>query len=228
MAGRYYFLLTSLPGLPGLGEPPPIGLPAFRQLIGQEPAASRLVDALLLEGDLLLRESALAGQELSGEPAVLTAEQASGDEPLPEELRSAAGRRAGVPADAMWDAYYRYVHEVGRSYPNGFMVSWVGFEVALRNAIVVRRAAALELEAEEYLVAEDIADRQADVEGAARAWQAAADPLAALRVLDQHRWNWVQENAQYFSFAVDELAAYARGLALMTRWHLLRENEDAT
>jgi hypothetical protein len=40
-------------------------------------------------------------------------------------------------------------------------------------------------------------------------------------VLDQRRWRWIDENSRYFSFALDELAAYARKLVLIARWHAL-------
>ena len=47
MATRYYFLLSSLPALPALGEAPPLSLEAFRELAAQTPgltgARSRIV-----------------------------------------------------------------------------------------------------------------------------------------------------------------------------------------
>ena len=223
MAGRYYFLLTSLPALPVLGEPSPIDLPGFRQLIAGEPPVGEVIDALLLEGDLLSRESAMAGEGARSEPVVLSAGQVSGEEPLPAYLVPDSERRSRLPADMVWDAYYR--HAIGRGRAGGcpFVEAWVGFEVALRNALAAQRAKRLQLDPGAYLVAADLADpaAEAEVQELAGAWAAAADPLSALKVLDEGRWTWTEEHSRYYSFAVDELAAYARKLILITRWHLL-------
>ena len=228
MARRYYFLLTALPELPELGEAPPMMLEEFRELVRQEPAALRLVEAVLLEQDLVAREAALAGERERPEPVVLTAGQASGEEPLPPFLAAvpAPTRRIGV--DAMWEAYYRYVHGLGLAEPSAFVRQWVGFEVALRNALASARASALELDPHDYLVAEDLADRDAPVQEVVAAWSAAPEPLSALRVLDQRRWEWMERAERYFSFAVDELAAYARKLVLIARWQTLSRQPNET
>ena len=57
MSGRYYYLLASLPDLPALGETPPLELATFAQMASQEPAALPLIEALLLDYDLVLRLS---------------------------------------------------------------------------------------------------------------------------------------------------------------------------
>ena len=79
-------------------------------------------------------------------------------------------------------------------------------------------------------MAGDLADPGAEieVEDLAGAWASAADPLAALRVLDEGRWRWTEEHSRYYSFAIDELAAYARKLILITRWHLLVQDQPSS
>lgn len=230
MAGRYYFLLTSLPALPELGEPSPIDLPGLRQLVAAEGSVRDVIDALLLEGDLRSRESTLAGRSVQGEPAVLSAGQVSGEEPLPAFLIHDPERRTRLPADMMWDTYYRYALSQGRAHGSGFVEAWVGYEVALRNALAAQRAKRLQLDPHDYLVAGDLADPAAEIEvqELAGTWASAADPLSALRVLDEGRWTWTQEHAGYYSFAIDELAAYARKLILITRWHLLEQEEPSS
>jgi hypothetical protein len=218
MPGGYYFLLSALPALGELGERPPIRLDDFRRLSTEETGAGELIDALLLEHDLLVRESARAGR---GEPeagAVLTAGQIAGQEPLPGPLadESAGGHKLAV--DALWEAYFRHVDAMGRSAGSELAVAWVGFEVALRNALADRRAEALSLEPEGYRVAEELADPDAPVAPLVASWAAAPDPLAALRALDAGRWNWLIQREGYFSFGIDEIAAYARKLLLLTRW----------
>ncbi len=108
MARRYYFLLSSLPRLPELGEAPPMALQAFYGLVAQAPATLAMIEAVLLEQDLLSREAALAGELERPEPVVLTAEQVSGTEPLPEFLTAESPRPRRIAADATWEAYYRY------------------------------------------------------------------------------------------------------------------------
>ena len=129
---------------------------------------------------------------------------------------------------AVWEAYYRHVARLAGRSPGGFLRGWVGFDVALRNAIAAERARTLELEPAEYLVAEDVADDEADVTEIVTAWAAAADPLRALRVLDEARFAWADERSKYFSFALDEVAAYAARLLLAARWDRLtkQQNQD--
>lgn len=221
MSRRHYFLLASLPPLPELGEVAPVALRDFRELVGQVPSALPVIEASLLEQDLLRREAALAGEIEPAEPLVLTAGQVGGTEPLPEFLAGEPDRPRRVAADAMWEAYYRYAHRLARAQRCDFLRRWVEFEVALRNALAAARARALDLDEREYLLAEEIADADAPVEEIVSAWSAAEDPLSAMRALDQHRWAWLAEHARYFSFELDELAAYARRLVLITRWHVL-------
>ncbi|KKL67372.1 hypothetical protein LCGC14_2135650, partial [marine sediment metagenome] len=175
--------------------------------------------------DLLLRE-ALATEELAEvSPAVLTAEQVRGDVPLPEFLTAEPAGRLRIPGDAVWEAHYRHAYRLGGACE--FLREWVGFEVALRNAVATARAETLELDPAGYLLGEDLADEDAPVQGTVAAWAEAPDPLAALRVLDEGRWTWVDQRSRYFSFAIDELAAYARKLILLTRWHVLSREEAA-
>jgi len=221
MSGRYYFLLTSLPNLPDLGLAPAMDLAALRERVAPEPAAAPLIDAICLEGDLVLREAAQAGEIERPAPVVLTAGQADGTEPLPDALAADEPdppRR--IPADRTWEAYWRYAARAADAARCEFARQWVGFEVALRNALATARARTLGLDSHDYLVAEDLAAEPAPDEIVAAA-SAAADPLSALRALDEGRWRWVEDNEGYYSFAIDELAAYARKLALATRWHLI-------
>ncbi|MFW6155441.1 MAG: hypothetical protein ACOC95_09510, partial [Planctomycetota bacterium] len=167
MAAQYY-LLTSLPALPALGEKPPIGLAAFHERAGDDPdpKVARITAAILLEHDLLQRQSVLAGEREHAEPVILTVLQADGEEPLPTYLQGRtrdAGERT-IGDDALWEAYFRHVADVAGQTHNRFLTEWVGFEVALRNALVAVRAKNLDLLADDYVVAPDLASPDADVE----------------------------------------------------------------
>ena len=225
MAKRYYFLLASLPPLPELGGPLPMPLPIFCRMTREEGDSAEVVEAILLEQDLLARQTVLAGGE-GATPLVLSAEQAAGTAPLPESLVAPADRPRRLPADATWEAYWCYASAVGRRLGCAFLGAYVGFEVMLRNALVSARAAALGLEARPYLVALDLAEQSRPVGSsehrvaeAVAAWAAAPDPLAALRAVDRVRARWTMDQSHPYAFDMDELAAYARQMVLVARWH---------
>ncbi|NLF30871.1 MAG: hypothetical protein GX591_08300 [Planctomycetes bacterium] len=226
MAAQYY-LLTSLPALPALGEKPPVALAALHERAAEDadPKVAAIVAAVLLEHDLLQRQSVLAGERDHAEPVILTALQADGEEPLPPYLlgrESAAGERR-IGDDALWEAYFRHVADVASATGSRFLAEWVGFEVALRNALVAARAKNLGLLADEYVVAPDLAAPDADMEATVAAWAGSGDPLSALRALDRGRWDWLAARGPWFTFGPDEVAVYARRLVLLHRWSELSE-----
>jgi hypothetical protein len=47
-----------------------------------------------------------------------------------------------------------------------------------------------------------------------------------MKVLDQARWRWLNDNDAWYSFADDELAAYAARLMLLHRWDRLDQPSD--
>ena len=149
--------------------------------------------------------------------------------PLPACLvvadTAASARR--VACDAVWEAYYRHVADVASRCACRLLAQWVGVEVALRNALARARAQALGLDGEDYVVADDLADDDADLTSIVNDWSTARTPLAGLRVLDDARWRWLDENDQWFTFADDELAAYAIRIMLLSRWYRLTETDDA-
>ncbi len=229
MAQRYYYFLTSLPPLPELGEPAPIGLADLAERARHEEGLGPVLDAVLLEHDLLARQGALAGQEELPEPVVLQADQLRGEAPLPEALQppETQSERA-IAADAVWERWFRHVQEVADSHDSEFLREWVGFEVALRNALVAARAKVLEVVPEDYFVAPELANASAPVERIVADWAAAGDPLQAQRALDEGRWAWLTEHSAWYSFSIDEAAAYARRLLLVERWHRLTQEINAS
>ncbi|MGB2821431.1 MAG: hypothetical protein WBF17_10645, partial [Phycisphaerae bacterium] len=76
---------------------------------------------------------------------------------------------------------------------------------------------------EAHLVEPDLAAPQDEFTLVLGEWSAARDPLAGLRVLDAARWRWLIEHDAWFTFADDELAAYAAKLMLLHRWKRIAE-----
>lgn len=223
MAGDNYYALSALPVL----DPPPAEPPlALSDLVAGSPRgrAAELVRCVVLSDDLLQREATLAGELPKPDPAVLSAEQAAGDAPLPDEL--APVEESGwtrIPADAIWTAYYRHAATVARTLGSRFLAQWVAWEVTTRNALAVARARALGLDPEGYLVATSLVDGSGEAEALAASWTAAGHPLEGFRGLIAARWRWADEQAPWFTFRDDELAAYAVKLVLLHRW--LRASE---
>jgi len=227
MAVGNYYLVTALPVLGDLGSPPPIP-PADLVDHLRGAGARPLVETVFLSDDLLQRDASLAGEDQPPEPAVLTVAQVQDEEPLPSYLavgKEAASAREGPATDAVWARYFRHAAGVARRHRSPFLETWVGYEVALRNALAIARAKSLDLDPDAYVVAAALGDADADFSALVSEWTDAANPLEGLRVLDRARWQWLQEHDAHFTFADDELAAYAAKLMLLVRWHRMEQAE---
>ena len=222
MAAQNYYLLSALPHLPALGSAPPVRGRAFLDMVDDAPVRP-VVDALFLSDDLLQRDAAAAGELDEAQPRVLSEAQVAGDAPLPEALALSAEDAGGprVATGRTWEAYFRHAAAVAARKNSAFLRAWVGYEVALRNALAAERASALGLDPAAYQVAPDLAGSGGDVDAVVNAWSAAPDPLAGLRALDAARWRWIDDHDAWFTFEDDELAAYAARLMLLIRWQRL-------
>jgi hypothetical protein len=227
-AAQHHYLLSALPGLIQIHQELPITIEAFLGMLDDLPAPRIVAEAVLLSGDLLQRQAILSGEITDPEPMVLTAAQLQDEAPLPDYLAIEAdstGQAFPLPEDRLYETYFRHVLKVGRDAGSGFLPAWVGFEAGLRNAVAEARARALDLEPGNYLVAVDIADNPDDFSSLVNEWNAASTPLDAQEVLDQARWAWLTSHDAWFSFSVDEVAAYAAKLVLVHRWDHLRRSE---
>ncbi len=228
MAGHNFYILSSLPPAGEPGSVPPISPAEFLQRVSYVRGLRDILEALFLGHDLLLRE-ALRAEELDEleDLVVLSPAQARDESPLPSFLvpsHDPVTRR--IPADDMWEAYFSYAAAVARRRHCAFLAAWVGFEVALRNALCVERAKALNLDAHDYVVAPHLAGEE-DLSGALNEWAAATTPLGGLRVLDTVRWAWLRDHDGWFTFRDDEVASYGAKLILLNRWQRLAKAEAA-
>jgi len=230
MGGYNYYLITALPTLGELGSEPPMTNAQLIEHLSSAPSPSDPVKALLLSDDLVQREALLGGEIKKSEPAVLTPQQLRDEEPLPEYLAVSgpAGGERAIPVDSLWEAYFRFAERIARTSRNVLLQEWVGYEVALRNALAVRRAETLQLDPGDYLVATDLADKNEDFITILNQWAGAVNPLAGMQVLDRARWEWLTVRDQWFSFRDEELTAYAAKLMLLQRWaRLAAEIEES-
>jgi len=222
-AGNNYYLMTSLAALESLTSTPPLSNSALLDSVADQAGAEELVKTLLLSDDLMQRQALLAGEIEQADPTILTAAQISDDEPLPEYL---AGPLESTPrritGDSLWVAYFRHAMEVARERRCGFLEDWIGFEVAMRNALAEARAKTLGLDPNEYLVEPELG-ASINFSSTIGEWSASPDPLTGLKVLDRARWDWLVRNDRAYSFEDDEIAAYAAKLMLLHRWHRLAQ-----
>lgn len=230
MYSENVYILSFLPGIIALSEPAEVSIEKFLEALAENDQTGnqvRLAEAIFLSDDLLQRDASLAGSPETPEPAVLTGDQITGDEDLPDYLTvsTTSEMQTGpkIPSDIIWDRYFHYVADLAKSLGNKFLASWVTWEVTMRNASAEARARALELEGSDYVVATDIEGWRDDFNSIVNEWSTAANPLEAQRTLDRARWNWIRENENHFSFSNDELIAYAAKLLLNVRWQRLNK-----
>jgi len=223
MAASNYYLITALAVMDSLRDPPPLTNSALLEHVEGNEGAAELVRTLFLSDDLMQRQALLAGEIDQADPAILTPEQLTDEEPLPEYLAppaAAAPRR--IAGDGLWAAYFLHALDVAQKRGCGFLEDWVGFEIALRNELAEARAKALQLDPGEYLVEPDLGSN-VSLSVVISEWSAAADPLAGLQTLDRARWDWLAGNDRRFTFEDDEIAAYAAKLMLLNRWQRLTQ-----
>jgi len=223
-----HFTITTLPTLGDLGTAPPMGLADLIEHVEENKQWREQIEAVVLLDDLFQRESYLAGEVDEVEPAVLSVQQAQGEAALPDWLFPEVDeeRPSALETDILWENYFRYVHRLGRSKRSQFLVRWVEFEVALRNALATTRARRLGLDETAYLVAPDLAAVGEDLSAVLSEWEAATTPLVGLRVIIRARWAWLEQNDAWFSFSVDELLAYAARVMLIEQWRRTAEKEE--
>lgn len=222
MPGQNYYLITALPDLGHLGSDPAMTPAELLDHIEPSPDATEIVKAIFLADDLLQRDALVSGEISEVTPAVLTADQITGEEPLPDYLTVTEAAAFRIAGDALWAAYYRYSASQASDLGCEFLREWVAYQVGLRNALATARAKNLRLDPTEYLVATELAGNE-DFSAVVSEWSAAATPLMGLQVVDRAQWNWITSHGAWFSFKDDELAAYAAKLMLLNRWYRLAE-----
>lgn len=230
---RYEYLLSVLPALEPMGSIPPLSKHDFlEQVIGSNGPVST-VETLLL-GDDLTQYQALLAEEIEQDQVdltVLSLDKAEDEPVLPDFLLPEEGaeehENERLSADAIWSRYFHHAASVAKRTRSSFLKAWVGFEVGLRNALVIARAHALELDPEAYLIAPDLSDKNTEYSHIMSAWSSASNPLTGLEVLDKARWDWLEEHGNWYSFSACEIEAYTAKLVLLHHWRrILSEKQQ--
>jgi hypothetical protein len=141
-----------------------------------------------------------------------------------EEQQEQQSLRLSV--DGIWERYFHHAASIAKRAQSSFLKAWIGFEVGLRNALASARAQTLELEPEAYFVAPELADKKIEYHQIVSDWSGASNPLNALRVLDEARWDWCEEHGGWYSFGACEIEAYAAKLLLLHRWRRILSDKQ--
>ena len=230
---RHFYLLCSLPDIGDFGSVPAVNKQELLTSVTESEGPVDIVRALLMSDDLLQRDSAIAGESEpnAADLTVFSPQQGRGEEPLPhflsaEQKDSEEPSKNRITGNEVWKNYFQFVLRLARSTRSPFLQQWVGFEVGMRNALARARAAALDLDPEPYVVAQELADTDFPFESVVADWKASANPLKGLETLDKARWNWVSERERWYSFRDDEVAAYTLKIMILHRWRRMREGKN--
>ncbi len=242
MAGGLHYLLTFLPPLPGLGDPPPITLEEVGRLAGEIPGREIRTLFELLQLEDALRGLVLRRLHLPAAPGQPAPDPAA----LPPTLAEMFGEAAAGQTEDVWltevmDRFYRHVAERGRTLGSPLLTQWAGWERALRWQMAATRARNLADDAPVPPAGgqtggsfchgpvapppnqglDPAPDHSALIQEACLA----QDPLAAEHVLDEGRVRFLEEQAVRYSFRIEELIAYILKLRLLLRHARLNRAE---
>ena len=125
MISARHFYITTLPALGDLGSSPSMKLADLIEHVEENRPWREQLEALVLLDDLLQREALLAGETDEVEPAVLSLQQMRGEAPLPARMEAPADadQAAVLEIDLLWERYFRYAHQVGRSRGSRFLAA---------------------------------------------------------------------------------------------------------
>ena len=229
---RYDYLLSVLPVLEPMGSVPPMSKRDLLEQVADSNGPVSTVEMLLLSDDLT-QYQALLTEEITcdkADSAILSLDKAQNEAVLPDFLlaeESTEEQQAGRSSvDAIWSRYFHHAASVAKRARSSFLKAWIGFEVGLRNALVTARAHTLELDPATYLVAPELADKDADYSHVVSAWSAADDPLTAMEILDKARWDWLDEYGGWYSCSTREIEVYAARLMLLHHWRRILSDKQ--
>jgi hypothetical protein len=225
-------LLSALPALPeDAGEELPITLDQFwwRASMEGDPALTELVGAVLMMRGVINILMALEGKEPSYFATLNRAEvQAPTFYPEFAQTVNVDGGASAEVADQLWERYFEYALGIADEYGCDLLSTALRWEIGFRNALAIRRASTLGLDAAKYTVVED---QGVPVEEFAP-WLdgvnvAEDDPVAVERALAQLRLDRLNEVQPWASTAQDAVVEYALRLLVLKHSSVLVAKEHA-
>lgn len=233
---RYEYLLSTLPTLEPIGSIPPLSKHTFLEQVIDSKGPVDTVRVLLLSDDLMQYQALLA-EEIDKDNVdliILSLDKGEDEHVLPDfllppesaEEKEEEEKNERLNIDAIWARYFQHAASVAKRKQSSFLKAWIGFEVGLRNALATARAQTLELDPAGYLVAPELADKNTDYSHIVSDWSGASNPQAALKVLDEARWDWCEQHGGWYSFHACEIEVYAAKLMLLHRWRRILSDKQ--
>jgi len=232
---RLAYLLTLLPPLPPIGEPPPVTLAEALSLLRQQGGADLELLAGLLEAESLLREA--LDEWIVNPPGsrVVPPE-------LPQPLRALfdedlmAGMTEEAWVGSVRRAYLDLLSKAGHRLGSSLLSRWSTWEGSLRLNLA-RQRARLRGDRDDPEQGSPPDDDPA-LEAALAAWSAARSrggdagrlgaAMEAEVALDVARQGFLTRESPRYSFALDELVAYLLQLHLLERHQRLDRQRGRT
>ena len=235
MDTRLTYLLTLLPPLPPIGEPPPITLAEALSLLRQQGGADLELLAALLESESLLQHS--LDEWIVNPPGSRVVPRA-----LPQPLRAlfddelVAGMTEEAWVGSVRQAYLDLLCDAGHRLGSDLLSRWSEWEGSLRLNLA-RQRARLRGDRDEPGQGPPSGDKPG-LEAALAAWSAALSrgagtdrlgaAMAAEVSLDRARLAFLAGESPRYSFAMDELVAYLLQLRLLERHQQLDRQRGRT
>lgn len=230
MSALNFNLLTTLPALGEPGSRPPLDLEEFLNIISVNERAVRIAKVIFVAEDILRREAASQNGEAQA-PMVLTPEEFSaGSLSLPEPVR----KRISIEEEWFGEAdieeedfvkFLNYAFITAEEEQSTFVRELIGFEVALRNALVRYRAKKLDKDPGGHELAREMEARDVDLYYLFTRIEELENPGDQTFLVEQIRWDWVLNNDCWFTFSDDEVAAYGIKLFLLQRWYRMEQDK---
>lgn len=213
-------LLSTLPALPDAAqEDIPIALDQFwwRVRMENDVPLSKLVEAVLLMRGVINIVMALEGKEPTYFASLARAEIQE-PEFYPEfaEPVSTEGAPSAAITDRLWESYFQYALDTAATYSSPLLDAALRWEIGLRNAVVKRRAAALDVDTNKYLLLVDEGRGVEDYEPMLETIDFfRADPRDISRDLAQLRLDTLDELSPWAATDHESIVSYALKLLVL-------------
>ncbi len=234
MSNPLYFILSTLPSLPQIGESPPISVEeGLRHLRDEKnPALDIFAGAIALEEQLMgFIKSRLGKPDPQNVASIPPQDFPAGVREKCEADPVETGEVAWI--ETIWNSYLVFLSEAGKRMGSPLLSSWARFEHDLREKLAETRIKESRAPSEGdgiggssapkegFLLRPSARESDSDLEKVVLEWSSARDPMAAEQLLDQARSHFINRLTTRYSFSLDEIVAYFLNLRLLHRYSSL-------